>query len=137
MSTVMRKNGLTVVETDISTGTDFLTADLPEGVHWIITNPPFSLSDKFIQKCVEHDRPFALLLKAQYWHAKKRFDLFRNNPPRYILPLTWRPDFLFKERGAGSPLMDVMWCVWDGRAARTTYIPLWKPELLEGGTDNA
>lgn len=113
MVNAMRDMGYDVIGTDIQSGTDFLTADLPDGwVSWIITNPPFSLSEQFIRKCLEHRLSFALLLKSQYWHAKKRLPLFRKHPPRYILPLSWRPDFLFKERGNGSPLMDVMWCVW-------------------------
>lgn len=46
----------------------------------------------------EIGKPFAMLLKAQYWHAAKRAQLFCEVPPSYVLPLTWRPDFLFKER---------------------------------------
>lgn len=130
---VMRSMGYEVIGTDILTGTDFLTADVPDGVSWVITNPPFSLSEKFIRRCIEIGKPFALLLKSQYWHAKKRLGLFRENPPTYILPLSWRPDFLFKERGSGSPLMDVMWCVWyaekkDPLCRYPTYIVLDKPE---------
>lgn len=44
----------------------------------------------------------------------------------------WRPDFLFKKRGAGSPLMDVMWCVWQVGNRKTVYIPLDKPEPPKG-----
>lgn len=112
MVNVMRGRGYDVIGTDIQGGVDFLTADKPGRVDWIITNPPFSISEKFINRCLEHEVPFALLLKSQYWHAKKRLKLFREHPPRFVLPLSWRPDFLFKERGRGSPLMDVMWCVW-------------------------
>lgn len=39
--------------TDIQTGTDFLSADIPNGVDWIITNPPFSLYENFIRRCIE------------------------------------------------------------------------------------
>ena len=135
MVDVMRSMGYKVIGTDILTGTDFLMADVPDGVSWVITNPPFSLSEKFIRRCLEIGRPFALLLKSQYWHAKKRLDLFRENPPDYILPLSWRPDFLFKERGSGSPLMDVMWCVWySGKAdsidSYPRYIVLDRPQNI-------
>lgn len=55
--------------------------------------------------------------------------------PSYILPLTWRPDFLFKERGNGSPLMDVMWCVWCGEICeKTIYVPLTRPMPKGGGS---
>lgn len=124
--------GYEVIGTDIQTGTDFLNTTLPdERIDWIITNPPFSLADRFIETCKEFDRPFALMLKSQYWHAKKRLPLFEQCRPTHILPLTWRPDFLFKTRGGGSPLMDVCWCVWDTEQSQTTtyYHPLDRPKI--------
>lgn len=132
MVNVFQNNGFQVTATDILTGEDYLTAEKPDGVSWIITNPPFSLAEEFIHRSLKHNVPFAFLLKSQFWHAKKRFDLYYNHPPAYILPLTWRPDFLFKSRGKGSPLMDVMWCVWiPGAEHSATYIPLRKPMLEE------
>ena len=132
MVKVMERKGLSVVGTDLQTGTDFLTADMPEDVQWIITNPPFSLAEQFIRKSAEHGVPFAMLLKSQYWHAARRVSLFSTITPAYVLPLTWRPDFLFKARGKGSPLMDVNWCVWIPHYANETrYIPLTKPNYLE------
>lgn len=128
MVRVLRDNGFEVIGTDILNGVDFLRATLPEGVDWIITNPPFSQSEAFIMRCIESNLPFALLLKSQYWHAKRRIKIFREFPPQYILPLSWRPDFLFGERGGGSPLMDVMWCVWKpGFSAYPRYIVLDRP----------
>lgn len=106
-------------------GIDFLKADKSFG-EWIITNPPFALAEDFIRKARSMDVSFAMLLKSQYWHSKKRFPLFKEITPSAILPLTWRPDFLFKQRGSGSPLMDVMWCVWDKNSQNTSpiYVPL-------------
>lgn len=127
----MEDMGYTVIGTDIQSGSDFLTVDEPCKYDWIITNPPFSLSEKFIERCIELQKPFALLLKSQYWHAKKRMTLYNRKPPTYVLPLTWRPDFCFGQRGGGSPLMDVQWSVWDYSPYRmpTMYIPLSKPKL--------
>lgn len=130
MADEMEKCGLGVKRTDIQTGYDFLQMPFLE-CDWIITNPPFSIADKFIERCIEHNRPFALLLKSQYWHAKKRLALFYKSRPTHILPLTWRPDFLFKTRGSGSPLMDVMWVVWDieyNSSPYPVYIPLERPK---------
>lgn len=129
MVDVLKMNGMNVVSTDIQLGVDFLTADLPSGVEFIITNPPFSLAEQFIRKASCHAIPFAFLLKSQYWHSKKRYRLFKDCKPAYILPLTWRPDFMFKKRGSGSPLMDVMWCVWIPGSNKTEYIPLKKPTM--------
>ena len=129
MVDVMQEYDLQVIGTDIQSGTDYLTAE-DRACDWIITNPPFSLADLFIKQSIDSKKPFALLLKSQYWHAKKRLPLFRSYPPTFVCPLTWRPDFTFKQRGKGSPLMDVMWVVWCG-CHDTRYIPLEKPKENE------
>lgn len=138
MANVLIENNHAVIGTDIKYGTDFLTAELPKGVDFIITNPPFSQSEAFIRKCVSHRVPFALLLKSQYWHAARRLSLFQEHPPMYVLPLTWRPDFTFQTRGKGNPLMDVIWCVWGagGNAGWTEYIPLAKPAEVRRADDD-
>lgn len=136
MAAAMRECGYTVYESDIATGTDFLKSDLAEtGVKydWIITNPPFSEAEAFIRRAWRIGKPFAFLLKAQFWHAGKRRQLFEECTPTLILPLTWQPDFFFKERAEGekgSPLMDVQWCVWNPNnlhRAGTMYWPLARP----------
>ena len=134
MADAIREKGYAVVATDIMTGTDFLTADTPGGTAWIITNPPFSAAEQFIRKAYSTGIPFAMLLKAQFWHAAGRLTLFRTCTPDIVAPLTWRPDFNFKSSGKhGSPLMDVIWCVWLPRGnlysgGGTRYIPLTKPK---------
>lgn len=124
-----------VYGTDISDGFDFLNPDIFDRLlapfDWIITNPPFVLAEDFIRRAASTGKPFALLLKSQYWHAKGRMRLFEELPPSYILPLTWRPNFFFKDGGNSSPLMDMMWCVWltpQIRSVQTVYKPLAKPE---------
>ena len=113
-----------VVGTDIQQGTDFLTAEKPDGIEWIITNPPFSLAEQFIRKAAECNVPFAMLLKSQYWHSARRKKLFDEIRPSHILPLTWRPDFT----GKGSSLLDMQWSVWIPNDSYTTYFqPLEKP----------
>ncbi len=54
-----------IVATDIIKGEDFFDPlSVPYGIKyfWIITNPPFSIADKFILRCKELGIPFALLL---------------------------------------------------------------------------
>lgn len=113
--------------TDIKNGQDFLTYQMDIPFDWIITNPPFSLAEEFIRKSIEYQKPFAMLLKSQYWHSAKRRILFDGYPPKLILPLTWRPDFT----GAGNSMLDMMWCVWLGKSDVTYYRPLSKPRLEE------
>ena len=129
MVSAMQSAGYSVIATDLSYGQDFLTEPLLE-CDWIITNPPFSVSDKFIERCAKHGKPFALLLKSQYWHARRRYDLFQKITPSIVCPLTWRPDFLFKKHEKRSaPLMDVMWCVWEPPYnQKTVFHPLRRME---------
>lgn len=111
-----------------NSGTDFLLTNNEDykDVHAIITNPPFNLSEAFIVKALSIAPIVAMVLKSQYWHAKKRLPVFTANPPAYVLPLTWRPDFLNGEKG-GAPTMEVMWTVWVKGDNLTKYIPLTKP----------
>lgn len=127
-SNAIKDMGYEVISTDIQTGTDFLNSPL-QNCDWIITNPPFSLAEKFIRKCNKHNKPFALLLKSQYWNAKKRYKLFQEIRPTYICPLTWRPNFFFKREHSSGSLLDMMWCIWmeNEVPASTFYQPLVRP----------
>lgn len=81
MVDVMVQQGHSVIATDITQGQDFLEYEMQDHFDWIITNPPFYLSEKFIKRCIEYGKPFALLLKSQYWHSAKRRELFHSQPP--------------------------------------------------------
>ena len=120
---VLEQNRYDVIASDIITGTDFLSAKIPEGgADFIITNPPFVLAEQFIRKAMSFNIPFAFLLKSQFWHAGKRYPLFVERPPSYVLPLTWRPDFC----GGGNSMIDCIWTVWLLREGPTIYKPLQK-----------
>lgn len=56
-------------------GKDFL--DHSGMVDYVITNPPFSLANQFIEKCMEiTKREFALLMPLNYLQGKQRYDRF-------------------------------------------------------------
>lgn len=121
---VLEGRGMQVLATDIQHGVDFLESKEDDRYcNWIITNPPFSKAQEFILRCIREDRPFALLLKSQFWHAKSRYSTFVSHPPAFVLPLCWRADFT----GEGKSLIDVCWCVWYGTSKFTQYIPLLNP----------
>lgn len=123
------KKGYDAFGTDITEGYDYLTTDFSKECDWIITNPPFSLAKEFIERSLLFKKPFALLLKSQYWHSARRYELFENHAPNFVLPLTWRPDFTNK----GNSLLDMMWCVWIYDTQITYYQPLQRPsaQLLD------
>lgn len=135
MERVMLDRGYAVMGTDLhpqivgQPSVDFLQAEMP--CNWIITNPPFSIATDFIRHAMELGKPCAFLLKSQFWHARSRLQLFRENPPSYVLPLTWRPDFLYGAK-SGSPTMEILWTVWSG-GHDTIYCPLERPEVVCNG----
>ena len=144
MSRALEECGATVVSSELhgqgfgDEDVDFLGAPLPEGVEFIVTNPPFKLAEQFIKRCIHHGLPFAMLLKSQYWHSAKRRALFELHRPRAVLPLTWRPDFHFGSKG-GSPTMECIWTVWDAKPADfTIYAPLVRApqESKQGDQEN-
>ena len=71
------KKGFIVISTDIKTDIDFLK-DLPNNkFDVIITNPPFSLKQEFLQRCYNLKIPFALLLPLTTFETVKRQNLFK------------------------------------------------------------
>jgi hypothetical protein len=77
ISRQLRKSGYTVFESDLKSDDpskifNFISGEnkvLPEKIS-IITNPPFSVKDMFIEKCFEYGKPWALLINMDYsqWH---------------------------------------------------------------------
>lgn len=125
MRNVLIEHFDSVIATDIETGHDFLT--ITRSADWIITNPPFILAGEFIERAAQlcPQGGFAFLFKSQFWHAAKRLSIFTAHRPAIVLPLTWRPDFLFGAK-MGAPTMDVLWTVWAAPYDNTTtlYQPL-------------
>lgn len=90
----------------------------------VVTNPPFKLAEHFIRQGFKLGIGYqAHLLKAQFWNAASRLQLFKAHPPAAVLPLTWRLDFT----GGGAPTMDCCWVVWMGWEGATVFEPLAKP----------
>ena len=58
---VLKEQGYEVIKTH-KRDFDFLTDKPSFEFDMIITNPPYSLKDKFIEKCYSYNKPFALLL---------------------------------------------------------------------------
>lgn len=76
LTRALRDRGFKVVSTDILTGKDFLTY-APKEFDCIITNPPFSLKQKFIARAYELGRPFAFLLPLTTLETEGRQQYFR------------------------------------------------------------
>lgn len=82
--------GYTAFGTDILEGNDFLTSNIarpPMCIEWdcIITNPPFSLKQEFLERCYKLGKPFALLLPLTTFEGKRRQELFKKYGLEVIL----------------------------------------------------
>jgi hypothetical protein len=132
ISAILEDAGFFVISQDLvdrgyigtKTG-DFLEREF-NSARAIVTNPPFNLAHEFIAHAhklnVEH---IAMLLKADFWNAKCRQELWDTRPPSEILGLTWRLDFT----GAGRPHRNCIWCIWrPGSPQHTEYKLLARPE---------
>ena len=67
---------------------DFLNQDeLPDNnIEAIVTNPPYSIKDKFIKKCFEFDIPFALLMPLSALGGKARVNMYMEHGIEILVP---------------------------------------------------
>lgn len=73
-------NGFNVVHSHIDEGKDFFLEEVPE-CDYIISNPPYSKTDLVLERLMEIDKPFAILLNTSgLFDSKKRFELLSENP---------------------------------------------------------
>lgn len=75
---VLKENGYEVIKTH-KKDFDFLNDISDFEFDMIITNPPYSLKDEFINKCYEYGKPFALLLPLTSLEGINRGNMFRQN----------------------------------------------------------
>ena len=94
LSKVLLQHGYDVVSTDlINRGfgdvQDFLKTEGSNSYDCdIVTNPPFKLADKFIEKgmdLITNGHKVCLFLKVQFLESKSRYFLFKNNPLKKLL----------------------------------------------------
>lgn len=97
LAEVLKKNGYLELATDLIDrgyglgGVDFLGDYLLDRSNtWkgdILTNPPFKLAEKFVEKgmsLLEDGNKLILFLKIQFLEGQKRKELFKKYPPKYV-----------------------------------------------------
>lgn len=67
--------GYDVIRSHIDEGQDFFLYE-PEGYDIIISNPPFSIKDKILERLYELEKPFAVLLPLNSLQGKSRYKFF-------------------------------------------------------------
>jgi hypothetical protein len=122
----LKSHGYRVTGTDILTGCDFLDYPYSPDCDVILTNPPFSKKYKFLEKCYDLGKPFALLMQIEVLGAVTAQRLFKKYGFELML-LDKRVDFKMPNKG------------WNGKGA---WFPVawfcWKllPEQIMFGTIN-
>ncbi len=102
-------------------GVDFLNEK--RSVDHIITNPPYSLAQKFVEHSLEcASGKIAMLCKLAFLEGKARHKLFKEHPPKIVyvfskrLPLTKAGDGRKQ-----SSMIPFAWFVWEkGYTGKTT-----------------
>jgi len=100
------KAGYKVISTDLISGFNFLYHKPTFDFDMIITNPPFSIKDKILERCYLYEKPFALLLPLTALEGINRGNLFRKYGISVII-LDKRIDFTGKK----SPWFNASWFV--------------------------
>ena len=119
MSNVLQKAGHEVHSSDIvdrgygEVG-DFLKSN--RSVPNIVTNPPFNLAEKFVQKALANTtRKVAMFLPLSFLTSKRRYDWLPHTPLKYVYIFTNRVSlYPSGERGnLSSGTTDYAWFVWE------------------------
>lgn len=82
---VLQDAGYKVIKSHIKDGQDFFTYE-PDEYDMIITNPPFSLKDKFLKRAYELNKPFMMLLPITALEGQARSEMFRQSGVQVIVP---------------------------------------------------
>ena len=76
---VFSRNGFHVIYGHIQTGQDFFQTAVPD-CDYIISNPPYSLKDRVLERLYVIGKPFAMLINFQgIFDSKKRFQMFKEH----------------------------------------------------------
>lgn len=87
MVNYMIEQGYDVTGTDILQGFDFIDPLCPKPRHdLIIENPPYSIKDKFISRCYEIGKPWALLLPISAMGEQERVRMYKKYGIQVFLP---------------------------------------------------
>ena len=80
----LKAAGIPVVHSHIRTGRDFFVYE-PEKWDLIVSNPPFSIKQKVVERCLSFGKPFALLLSNLWLNSSAPVRLFREKEMQMLL----------------------------------------------------
>jgi len=105
LSEKLRQEGFEVVSTGLEF--DFLVGKPYWRFNAIVTNPPYSLKDEFIERAFNYGKPLALLLPITALEGQRRQRTYKKYGIQVIIP-NKRIDFIYPHI-SHSPWFAVMW----------------------------
>jgi len=133
MSRVLADAGLRVESSDVNdygfgrTGVDFLTAH-PVYPDNVVTNPPFSLAEAFVERALMQARhKVALLLRLAFLESAGRYSrLYSVHPPARVWVFTERITmYPAGQETGGSGTTAYAWFVWDKAVSDSSTALKW------------
>ena len=117
--------------TDILTGDNFFTFELPLPYEAIVTNPPYSIKYKWLRRCYELGKPFALLMPVEMLGAKTAQQMFALYGIEIIF-LARRVNFKMPNKGwlGKGAQFPVCWYTWGLGIGQQVIFPEVKQEQL-------
>ncbi len=103
----LEEEGLECTYSEILEDKDFF--EWTEETDLILTNPPFSIAQKFIDHALNYSNTCFMLLRLNYLGSIGRHEWWKKNPPIAIHVLSKRPSFT----GTGTDATDYGWFAWD------------------------
>lgn len=97
---VLRKHGFKVITSHINEDENFLNYEPKEHYDMIITNPPYSLKDAFLQRGFELGKPFMYLLPLTALEGDKRGKLYQKYGNIQLLIPNKRFNFIEEKKGS-------------------------------------
>ena len=104
----LRNKGFEVIGEKVK---DFLNINTRFYFDIIITNPPYSVKDKFLEKAFKLEKPFAFLMPLTALEGLKRGELFRKNGIQLIIP-NRRINFETPSGKGGGAWFQTAWFCW-------------------------
>lgn len=114
-------SGVPTTHSEITEGLDFMNWN--GNVDLILTNPPFSLAQEFIDHAIPRANTVIMLLRINFLGSIARHEWWKNNQPTALYVLSKRPSF----SGKGTDATDYAWFVWDKTGRITSGIHFVKP----------
>lgn len=109
----LQSKNIPTTHSEITEGLDYF--QWSEKTDLIITNPPFSLAQQFIDHSLPRANTVIMLLRINFLGSVSRYDWWNSNKPDALHILSKRPSFT----GTGVDSIDYAWYAWD----KTNRIP--------------